>query len=478
MTVRKFLSASALIATGMLAGRVLGFLRETLIAAQFGGGDSANIAIALLLTPDFITSLLIGSAISAVFVPAFFERGKGRSLSLMWQSAMVFSVGFGLLALIISLFTHSGFIRIALYSLPVTAATGVFTAYLQYKGRFAAPAFSTALFNAIILGALWFLPPGLLMLAFAVVFASFARLFSNLTAYMRAGGNYKKLSTTKWELDLPLVVAYAQNTASNMLGILILYTPFALVALLSIGEFALFNYSFKLITFPAILIQTIVQMALLPWFVNIRGGSDSATSQAYGYSLQVAWVISLAVCLAVTIVSGPIAEVCFGHGKMTPQDVAIIGRMLSIGIWATPGVVLLSVLQQVFYAHQKQKPALIANAAMALLVIPLCWVGHIIAGTEGLLAGFVVAQFIPVLILSVLGRHYIEHSTRSIGAYIKMTVATFCVFMPLSAIYSMLDLPPVAEVMCGIIIGMLSLTAGLCLCRPISDKLHKLIAGL
>ncbi|MEQ1705302.1 MAG: lipid II flippase MurJ [Rickettsiales bacterium] len=400
MTIKKLLSAGTIIAFGMLAGRVLGFLREMLLATYFGAGSDANIAISLLLIPDFITALLIGGAVSSVLIPAFAERDEERSLALFWQSLLLFVVIFIVLAVGLSLFLQYDFIAIALCSLPLTAATGIFTAYLQHKNKFIVPAFTTVIFNSVILGALWFLPADLLTLAVAVIIASFARLMAGYMAFFRAGGQYINIISAKPEIDRKLLVAYGQSATSNMLSILILYTPFMLAALFSLGDFALFNYAFKLIIFPSVLLQTVIQMVVLPWFVgNLKLSSNS--NKTYNYSIWIGLVASFGVSLVVTLLSGFIADICFGHGKMTQQDVSVIGSLLAIGIWATPFMVLQSIYQQIFYAHKQTRTVLISNIALALAVAPLCFFGHIISGNEGMLFGFVIAQIIPVIMLAI-----------------------------------------------------------------------------
>ncbi len=318
MAVKKLLSAGALIAFGMLAGRALGFLREMLLAAYFGSGSDANIAISLLLIPDFITALLIGGAVSAVLIPAFAERDNEHSLALFWQSLLLFVVVFIILGIALSLFFGSSFIAVALCSLPLTAATGIFTAYLQHRSKFIVPAFTTVIFNSVILGALWFLPSDLLTLAVAVIVASSARLMAGMLAFFLSGGKFINVFSAKMELNRKLLSAYAQTTLSNMLGIFILYTPFALAALFSLSHFALFNYAFKLIIFPSVLIQTVIQMVLLPWFVsNIN--SSSGTKKIYDYSIWGALTISLAACVVVTLLSGFIADA----GEGADSDVVV-----------------------------------------------------------------------------------------------------------------------------------------------------------
>ncbi len=481
MTLKKLLSASVLIALGMLLGRALGFLREMLLAAQFGAGNGdANTAIALLLIPDFITSLFIGSSISAVLVPAFAARDKERALALLWQSIKLVLPIFTVIAIAVGLIADSSFISIALFSLPLTAVTGVLTAYLQHRGKFMAPAFSTVIFNMVILSALWFLPPGLFMLSFAVVFAALTRFAANLGAFLGSGLERQKSDNKQWELDKQLIMAYVQNMLSNVLGIFILYTPFAMIAFLNPAEFALFNYSFKLITFPSVLIQTIIQMSVLPWFVNIRGMNSSSGSRhmplEYGYSLKVAWVVSITVSLCVSLVAHDIAQICFGHGKMTLRDTVQIGELLAIGIWATPCVVMLSVWQQIFYACHKQKAALFSNVALALFIIPLCWVGYIIGDSKGLLYGFVAAQIIPFFILSLTGKLFLFGSNtsllRSVMLYLKMSIVVLFIFVPFALVYDTLFLNEYENILLAIMICGACVFAGLYSDGAIRKKIH------
>src|SRR5258708_2872554 len=138
MTLKTLFSAGALIALGMLAGRVLGLLRETLLAASFGTGGVADIAIALLIIPDFLTQPLIGNAFGATLVPAFAARDENNALALFWQAFVSTVIVFVLIALLIYSQSHDmpyAFL-LALCSLPLTAATAVAMAWLQYHHRF------------------------------------------------------------------------------------------------------------------------------------------------------------------------------------------------------------------------------------------------------------------------------------------------------------------------------------------------------
>src|ERR1700722_3981218 len=66
-------SASAIMAGSLLLSRILGVLRDTIIASKFGLGDindSYRIATAI---PDMIFMLIAGGGLSSAFIPVFTE---------------------------------------------------------------------------------------------------------------------------------------------------------------------------------------------------------------------------------------------------------------------------------------------------------------------------------------------------------------------------------------------------------------------
>src|SRR4051812_21386288 len=101
MNLKTLFTAGMLITVGMLTGRLLGLLREMLLAAQFGVGPQADIAIALLIIPDFITNALIGSAVSAALIPAFAARDHDKAVIVFLQAMLVSVMVFTLVALVV-----------------------------------------------------------------------------------------------------------------------------------------------------------------------------------------------------------------------------------------------------------------------------------------------------------------------------------------------------------------------------------------
>jgi putative peptidoglycan lipid II flippase len=488
MTLRSLLSAGALITLGMLAGRLLGLLREILIAAQFGTGAEADMAIALLIIPDFITAALLGSAASAALVPAFAARSHGEAIDLMWQAMLVSVVAFAGLALIIisqeasirQLLTGdteawpeaSIALRLALCSLPLTAATAIATAYLQYRGRFTIPALANAIFNSVIVLALWLIPDGLLVLAGGIIAASLARLLAHMGAVTRTGDLKKKISFSPWQMDGQLLKAYGATSATGLLTLLPHYAPYAVIGLVG-GSVALFNYAFKLILLPAMLGQTIIQMVLLPRLVNLRRDADLESHPGiYRMILQLAWIVSLAACLSLTLASDDIAMLLFGYGKMTSDDITQIGKLFALGVWAMPGMLIASVWQQLLYAGGHTRSQLLASLLQSALIFPLCWIGQGSAGLMGVAAAYVAIQWLPVAVLARQGPT-LNLAARWLpsSSYIKLSLIMLAAFIPPAALYHLLAPLPLAGLILAGLIGFIVLAIGLVACTPARQAL-------
>ncbi len=467
MTWRGLVKVGGLIATGMIAGRLLGLMREMLLAARFGTGQEADLAVGLLLIPDFIVNLFIATAASAALVPAFAARDEERARVLLWQALVASMLAFTVLALLIFLlfpFTqHAGAFVLALSSLPLTAATSVITAYLQYRSRFLVPAFANVIFNSIVILTLWLLPPALPVLGGGILIGATLRLVAHAGALPRGS---LRGHQAPWEIDIPLLKTYAAAVASGMFGLLPQYVPYALIALAG-GSVAAFNYAFKLVLLPAILGQAVLQLVLLPWFARLQQADRADMGGAQTLVRQLTWIISFTACLSLSLAAYPLAQLCFGYGRMIEADIAHVAELFAIGVWAMPGILLTTVWQQMFYAAALPRPPLKASTWQAALVIPLCWIGQMLFDTHGVLVAFVLVQTLPIVLLAREGykRGVIRWGWPSV--YASMALVALAVFLPSAWLLEDATLPAGVAVLLAGVIGVVSLGAGLAVHAPI-----------
>lgn len=179
--IRSFLTVS----TGTLASRLLGFARDSLIAALLGTGAVADAFLAAFQLVNVVRRLLSEGALNAALVPAWLRvrdhdgaaaaaAFAGRVLGTISAALIAISLGIALLMPLIMTVIAPGFlgtgtldlaVQNARLMLPYLAFAGpvtVLMGLLNAHGRFALTAFSPLLFNIALIAAIALLWSGTL----------------------------------------------------------------------------------------------------------------------------------------------------------------------------------------------------------------------------------------------------------------------------------------------------------------------------
>ena len=183
------LGAGGLLAIALLAGRASGLAREVLLAATFGVSLQADVAVLLLTVPDLLVNILLAGGLSAALVPRLRGKSDQAAGQLFRRTGGWVVAAFSLIGVIVvaapeALFAilapglpgptrivaGTAILMVAL-SIPLTALSGVSTAYLNAKDKFFVAGTGTLIFNLVVISSLLFLPAvnGLLGLAVAIL---------------------------------------------------------------------------------------------------------------------------------------------------------------------------------------------------------------------------------------------------------------------------------------------------------------------
>ncbi len=173
--------AAFIISLAGIASRFLGFLRDRLLAAQFGAGDTLDAYYAAFRLPDLFYSLIVLGALSAAFLPVFTElRSQGKesearvlASDVLWWLILALG-GVCLLGVIFADSVVSivapgfagekrdltvGLTRIMLFSPLFLAVSAVLSGVLMSSRRFIAYSLAPVFYNAgIIFGILVLVP--------------------------------------------------------------------------------------------------------------------------------------------------------------------------------------------------------------------------------------------------------------------------------------------------------------------------------
>lgn len=378
-----------------LLSRILGFIRDFVIARAFGAGMLTDAFFVAFRLPNLLRRLFAEGAFSQAFVPLLAEyrnqRGTNETHQLVNRVATalflivmtVAALGVIGAPLLIQL-TAPGFAddtdkfaltvtltRITFPYILFMALVALSAGILNTWGRFALPAFTPVLLNLSFIGmtlfaAPYFDPP-VLALAWAVFLGGVLQLALQLPALKRIG----ILPRFDFAPHDPGVRRVLKLMAPAVLGVsvaqisLVINTIFA--SFLVSGSVSWLYYADRLMEFPAGLLGAALGTILLP---SLSKAHTSANPQEFSalldWGLRLTFMLTLPAALSLAILAVPLISTLFQHGAFTASDVLQTRQALvaySIGLI---GLILVKVLAPGFYARQNIKtPVKIALVTLA-----------------------------------------------------------------------------------------------------------------
>ncbi len=399
------LRALATVSSMTLVSRILGFVRDAVIARLFGAGLATDAFFVAFKIPNLLRRLFAEGAFSQAFVPVLAEyrtrNGEGETRLLVDRVATALSLAV-LAVSVLGIFAAPWIIYVSapgfsampekfaltVAMLRITFPYLLFISLVSLAGgilntwsRFAVPAFTPTLLNiSFIVCALFLAPyfqPPVLVLAWAVLAGGVLQLALQLP-YLAKIGMLPRLRPDFWD---PGVQRILRLMGPAVFGVsiaqvsLLINTIFA--SFLANGSVSWLYYADRLMEFPAGMLGVALGTILLPSLS--RYYSSDATEQ---YSRLLDWGLRLTLLLALPAAVGlallavPLISTLFHYGQFSVEDVWMTRRALiaySIGL---VGLILVKVLAPGFYARQNIRTpvkiaviTLVATQLMNLVLI-------------------------------------------------------------------------------------------------------------
>jgi len=390
------LRALATVSGMTLLSRILGFVRDFVIARTFGAGMMTDAFFVAFRLPNLLRRLFAEGAFSQAFVPILAEyrnrRGEHETKSLVDRVASIlflalivvsalgmvaapvlialtapgFSADAGKFQLTVEL-TRITFPYILFMSL-VALAAGI----LNTWSRFALPAFTPVLLNLsfiamALFAAPWFDPP-VLALAWAVFLGGALQLGVQLPALAKIGmlPRFDPVWRDEGVQRVLKLMAPAVLGVSVAQISLLINTVFA--SFLETGSISWLYYADRLMEFPAGLLGAALGTILLPSLAKSHANRKSEEFSALlDWGLRLTLLLTLPASLALAMLAVPLLATLFQYGAFAASDVLRTREALvaySIGL---TGLILVKVLAPGFYARQDiRTPVKIALVTLAL----------------------------------------------------------------------------------------------------------------
>jgi putative peptidoglycan lipid II flippase len=409
------------VSTGTLASRLLGFARDSMIAALLGTGPVADAFLAAFQLVNVVRRLLTEGALNAALVPAWLRAREsggalaaaafaGRVLGTVSAALVAAAILIGVLMPLVMTALAPGFagtpalqlaVDDARLMLPYLAFAGpvtVMMALLNAQGRFALTAFSPLLFNialiaviAALLGARQDAAFAAQVLAATVGIAGLLQL-SILT--LRRGEAIATPLRVSFDRDMRGFFGKAIPGMVASAGPQLLIVAGAVIASASPSAVSWLYFANRLIELPLGIVGVAVGTVLVPELTRaLRGGDQGAIAHAESRGLELAVGLALPATLGLIVLGEPIVRLLFQHGLFTADDSAATAQALTFLALGLPAHVLVKALSPAFFAREDTMTPLWATLkgfAVALVLSVL--LGHLY-GAGGIAAAIALGAW-------------------------------------------------------------------------------------
>ncbi len=391
-----------------LISRILGFVRDVLIARIFGAGIETDAFFVAFRIPNLLRRLFAEGAFSQAFVPILAEYKNRRTFEEMRElvnhvatllAIALFSVSLiGVIAAPLVIYASApGFtanpeklaltielLRITFPYILFISLVSLAGGILNTFGKFSVPALTPALLNLSFIGcSLWLAPlvdPPVLALAWAVFIGGVLQLAFQVPFLMRLKlmplPRFKSSDSGAWRV-IRLMGPAVFGVSIGQISLLI-NTIFA--SFLITGSVSWLYYADRLMEFPAGLLGVALGTILLPSLSrHYADNSTSEYSRLLDWGLRLTMLLTLPAALALALLATPLIATLFYHGEFSANDVWMTRDALVAYSLGLLGLILVKVLAPGFYARQNIKTpvkiALITLVATQLMnlafIIPL-----------------------------------------------------------------------------------------------------------
>ncbi len=450
----------------MLAGKILGLLRDRLMTVNYGSGMETNAFLTASRIPRVFFDAVFASAIAASFIPVFSEYlvKKGKRAAVEFSGNFITVVGLAALILtaagmlfapaLVQLFadgydaeTAALCATLTRMMFPTVLFTGIafsFVGILQSFDEFNVPALISVVANLIVIAYYFTFNArfGILGLAAAFLVGWFAQAAVQMPSLKKKGFFYRPSLSLRSEgmkkvfaLMLPVMVSTWVQPINMTIN-----AKFGsrLFEGAGVSAVELSNTLFLIIAGVFILSVTNV---IYPRLSKMAAGNDGeAFAQTLGRTVRASLFFVIPMTAGLAILSRPAVELIYGGGEFGAFSVSITSQALTFTSLGMVGYALQMILTRAYFARQDGLTPLIAGvvsvavniALCAALIGPLDVTGLAIASAAAATAGGIVLT-VPLEIKKI---GFITKAFLLDAA--KMT---FCALLMSAAVYGLTLLP-------------------------------------
>lgn len=375
------LRALATVSSMTLLSRILGYVRDAIIARTFGAGMLTDAFFVAFRLPNLLRRMFAEGSFSQAFVPILSEYKNKQTpeetrelvdcVATALGIALVLVTALGVaLAPVIVYVSAPGFgadpakfnltvdmLRVTFPYLFFISLVALAAGILNTHNRFAVPAFTPVMLNvAFIVGAAFLAPyfePPVKVLAWAVFAGGVLQLGLQLPFLAKIG------LMPRWKLNLghPGVRRILKLMLPALFGVsisqisLVINTIFA--SFLVTGSVSWLYYADRLMEFPAGMLGVALGTILLPTLSKYHADARPEDySKLLDWGLRLTLLLALPAAAALAVLAIPLIAALFHYGRFDANDAWMTRQALVAYSVGLVGMILVKILAPGFYARQ------------------------------------------------------------------------------------------------------------------------------
>jgi putative peptidoglycan lipid II flippase len=451
--------SAGLIGAATMTSRVLGLVRDQVMAVLFGAGDQMDAFNVAFRIPNLVRDLFAEGAMSAAFVPTFTRRLTQEGRESAWRlgslviNALILTTGAIVLLGIafagpISQWYASAYAsvpgkleltvtltRVMFPFLTMVAVAAALMGMLNSLHRFFVPALAPALFNVLAIvctvGLAFLMPkiglPMIMAPAIGVVAGGLGQVAAQWPLLRREGFRYQRVVDFRDEglrqvllLMGPAVIGLAAVQVNVLINTILATDE-------GTGAVSALNFAFRVMYMPIGLFGVSIATAVLPAISRHAARENLAEMRdTVSNGLRLMLMLNVPATFGLVALAAPIIALIFQHGRFTAADTAATAAAL---ICYAPGLVGYSVVKIAvpsFYAlRDSRTPVVVSIATMGVNILLNLTLVKVL-GFKGLALGTAVAAIFNAVVLLVLLRTRLGglDGRRIATALVKITLAS------------------------------------------------------
>jgi putative peptidoglycan lipid II flippase len=433
----KIARAAGLMSIATLISRILGYVKDMILASYFGASAKSDVFFVAFRIPNLLRELFAEGSMSAAFVPVLTEtqvkEGPAAANRLVRVVFIFLLAVVGLLCILGIIFAPAivtviapGFVgdqvkfddavlltRIMFPFLLFISLASLVMGALNTRGVFFVPALAPALLNVVTIIAVVFFASSftnpIISVAIGIVSGGLVQMLFQVPDFWKQGYAFFRKNRDErggklgvreiWNhpglrrigiLIAPVTMGMAVHQINTFVGTI-------LASFLATGSITYLYFSMRLIQFPVGIFGVAMSMAILPALAEHAAKKEFATlKDDFSFALRLLFFITVPAMVGLIALRLPIVSALFGHGEYSPEAILCTADALmyySLGIWAIVGS---RVLTSTFYSMQDTKTPLritvfsvAANIIFSLLLMgPMLHNGLALANSIAAAIGF------------------------------------------------------------------------------------------